>query len=92
VSALTLEPTLDGTTHWSARRMAARTGISTATIQHVGRSAGFTPHRTETFRCGSDPQLEAKASDVVRLCLAPPEHAIVLRLDEKTQIQALNRT
>ena len=92
VIALTLEPPPDGTTHWSARRMAARTGISTTTVQRIWREAGLRPHRTETFKFSADPDLEAKVRDVVGLYLVPPERAVVLSLDEKTQIQALDRT
>jgi transposase len=92
VIALTLEPPADGTSHWSARRMAARTGISTTTVQRIWREAGLKPHRTETFKFSADPDLEAKVRDVVGLYLAPPERAVVLSLDEKTQIQALDRT
>jgi transposase len=92
VIALTLEPPADGTTHWSARRMAARTGISITTIQRIWAEAHLKPHRVETFKFSRDPALEAKVRDVVGLSLAPPEHAIVLSVDEKTQIQALDRT
>ncbi|HEY5275882.1 MAG TPA: IS630 family transposase, partial [Coriobacteriia bacterium] len=92
VIALTLEQPPDGTTHWSARRMAGRTGISITTIQRIWASAGLKPHRTETFKWSADPQLAAKVRDVVGLYLAPPEWAIVLSVDEKTQIQALDRT
>jgi len=92
IIALTLEPTTDGTTHWSARRMAARIGTSITTVQRIWKEAGLQPHRTETFKFSTDPALEAKVRDVVGLYLAPPERAIVLSLDEKTQIQALDRT
>jgi transposase len=92
VIALTLEPPPDGTTHWSARRMAARTGISITTIQRIWATAKLKPHRVETFKFSTDPQLGAKVRDVVGLYLAPPERAIVLSVDEKTQIQALDRT
>ncbi len=92
VIALTLEPPPDGTTHWSARRMAARTGISITTIQRIWAEAHLKPHRTETFKFSTDPALEAKVRDVVGLYLHPPACAIVLSLDEKTQIQALDRT
>ena len=92
VIALTLEPPPDGTTHWSARRMAARTGISITTIQRIWTEAHLKPHRTETFKFSTDPALEAKVRDVVGLYLHPPACAIVLSLDEKTQIQALDRT
>jgi transposase len=91
IIALTLEPTTDGTTHWSARRMAARIGASITTVQRIWAEAGLKPHRTETFKFSTDPALEAKVGDVVGLYLAPPERAIVLSLDEKTGIQALDR-
>jgi transposase len=92
VIALTLEPPPDGTTHWSARRIATRVGMSITTVQRIWAEAGLQPHRIETFKFSTDPQLEAKVRDVVGLYLAPPEHAIVLSIDEKTQIQALDRT
>ncbi len=92
VIALTLEPPPDGTTHWSARRMAARTGISITTIQRIWAEAGLKPHRTETFKWSTDPDLVTKVRDVVGLYLDPPERAVVLSVDEKTQIQALDRT
>ena len=92
VIALTLEPPTDGTTHWSARRMAVRSGISITTVQRIWAEAGLKPHRTETFKFSRDPDLEAKIRDVVGLYLAPRERAVVLSLDEKTQIQALDRT
>jgi transposase len=90
--ALTLGPPPEGTSHWSALRMAAATGMSTTTVQRLWRDLGLKPHRTETFKWSTDPALEAKVRDVVGLYLDPPEGAIVLSLDEKTQIQALDRT
>ena len=92
VIALTLEPPPGGTTHWSARRMAQRTGISTTTVQRIWAEACLKPHRVETFKFSRDPELEAKVRDVVGLYLAPPERAVVLSLDEKTQTRALDRT
>lgn len=92
VIALTLEPPPDGTTHWSARRMALRTGISITTVQRIWAEAHLKPHRVETFKFSTDPDLVTKVRDVVGLYLAPPERAIVLSVDEKTQIQALDRT
>jgi transposase len=92
VIALTLEPPPEGVTHWSARRMAARTGISITTIQRIWAEADLKPHRIETFEFSTDPALEAKIRDVVGLYLDPPEGAIVLSVDEKTQIGALDRT
>ena len=72
--------------------MAARTGISVTTIQRIWAEANLKPHRIETFKFSTDPDLVAKVRDVVGLYLAPPERAIVLSVDEKTQIQALDRT
>ena len=92
VVALTLEPPPAGTTHWSARRMAQRVGMGTTTVQRIWAEAGLKPHRTETFKFSTDPALEAKVRDVVGLYLDPPVGAIVLSVDEKTQIQALDRT
>jgi transposase len=92
VIAQTLEPPPEGVTHWSARRMAARTGISTTTIQRIWAEADLKPHRVETFKWSTDPALEAKVRDVVGLYLDPPDGAVVLSVDEKTQIQALDRT
>jgi transposase len=92
VIALTLEPPSDGTTHWSARRLANRVAMSETTVWRIWQTVGLKPHRTETFKFSTDPALEAKVRDVVGLYLAPPERAIVLSLDEKTQIQALDRT
>ena len=92
VIALTLEPPPDGTTHWSARRIARRVGMSITTVQRIWAEAGLKPHRVETFKFSTDPDLAAKVRDVVGLYLSPPERAIVLSVDEKTQIQALDRT
>ena len=90
--ALTMGPPPAGTTHWSVRAMAARTGMSPSTVHRIWRELGYKPHRTETFKFSTDPALEAKVRDVVGLYLDPPEGAVVLSLDEKTQIQALDRT
>jgi transposase len=92
VIALTLSEPPAGTTHWSARRLGERLGMSETTVWRIWQSAGLKPHRIETFKWSTDPALEAKVRDVVGLYLAPPEHAIVLSIDEKTQIQALDRT
>src|SRR5664280_1205159 len=90
--ALTLGPPPEGTTHWSVRRMAGRTGMSPSTVHRIWRELGYRPHRTEAFKFSTDPALEAKVRDVVGLYLDPPDGAIVLSVDEKTQIQALDRT
>ncbi len=92
VIALTLEPPPDGVTHWSVRRLAARLTMSETTVWRIWREAGVKPHRTETFKFSTDPELQAKVRDVVGLYLDPPDGAIVLSIDEKTQIQALDRT
>jgi transposase len=90
--ALTMGPPPEGTTHWSVRRMAARTGMSPSTVHRIWKELGYKPHRSETFKFSTDPALEAKIRDVVGLYLDPPAGAIVLSVDEKTQIQALDRT
>jgi len=92
VMALAMGPPPEGTTHWSVRRMARHTGMSPATVHRIWRELGLQPHRTETFKWSTDPALEAKIRDVVGLYLDPPTGAIVLSVDEKTQVQALDRT
>ncbi len=81
-----------GVTHWSSRLMASRLGIGNATVARAWRDYGVQPWRAETFKFSTDPELVAKVTDVVGLYLAPPENAIVLCVDEKSQIQALDRT
>jgi transposase len=81
-----------GITHWSARFLAAELGISFATVARIWRKWGLQPHRLETFKFSTDPQLEAKIRDVVGLYLSPPDNAVVVSVDEKSQIQALDRT
>ena len=90
--ALTMGPPPAGTSHWSVRMMAARTAMSPSTVHRIWRELGYKPHRVETFKFSTDPALEAKVRDVVGLYLDPPAGAIVLCVDEKTQIQALDRT
>ena len=89
---LTLHETPAGETHWSCRTMAARAGVSPATVQRIWSARGLQPHRVETFKLSNDPRFEEKLVDVVGLYLNPPENAIVLCMDEKSQIQALDRT
>jgi transposase len=89
---LTLQETPAGETHWSCRTMAARAGVSPATVQRIWSARGLKPHRVDTFKLSNDPCFEEKLVDVVGLYLNPPEHAIVLCMDEKSQIQALDRT
>jgi transposase len=88
----TLETTPRGATHWSTRAMAKTTGFSHTTISRVWHAFGLQPHRTETFKLSPDPQLIEKVRDIVGLYLNPPDHAVVLCVDEKSQIQALDRT
>lgn len=81
-----------GVTHWSARLMADRLGISFASVARIWRKWGIQPHRVEAFKFSTDPQLENKLRDVVGLYLDPPAGAVVVSIDEKSQIQALDRT
>jgi len=92
VLAMTLEPPPDGTTHWSVRRLAAATGISSSTVHRIWRDHKLKPHQVRSFKFSKDPQLVEKVIDVVGLYLDPPKGALVLCVDEKTQIQALDRT
>lgn len=81
-----------GVTHWSSRLLADQLGVSHMTVARVWKEYGLKPHRWETFKFSTDPELEAKVRDVVGLYLNPPERAVVLCVDEKSQIQALDRT
>ncbi|MCO1661191.1 IS630 family transposase [Pseudonocardia humida] len=81
-----------GVTHWSARLLAAELGISFATVARIWRKWNLQPWRAETFKFSTDPELDARIRDVVGLYLHPPEKAVVLCVDEKSQIQALDRT
>jgi transposase len=81
-----------GITHWSSRFLAAELGISFASVARIWRKWGIQPHRVETFKFSTDPQLEPKIRDVVGLYLDPPANAVVVSVDEKSQIQALDRT
>ncbi len=89
---LTLHSKPEGHTHWSCRTMADRVGVSPATVQRIWDARGLKPHRVETFKLSNDPQFEDKLIDVVGLYLNPPKKAVVLCMDEKSQIQALDRT
>src|SRR6201996_8982467 len=88
----TLESTPRGQTHWSTRELAKTTGLSRMTISRIWRAFGLQPHRSTTFKLSPDPLLIEKVRDIVGLYIDPPEHALVLCLDEKSQIQALDRT
>ena len=92
VVTLTLETTPADATHWSTRSMAARTGLSQSAISRIWRAFALQPHRTETFKLSSDPLFIEKVRDIVGLYLNPPQRALVLCVDEKSQIQALDRT
>jgi len=89
---LTLETTPRGATHWSLRSMAAAVGHAPSTIHRIWQAFGLQPHRVETFKLSTDPLFVEKVRDIVGLYLAPPERALVLCVDEKSQIQALDRT
>jgi transposase len=88
----TLETTPGGQTHWSTRELAKSSGLSRMTISRIWRAFGLQPHRTETFKLSPDPLLVEKVRDIVGLYMNPPEHAMVFCVDEKSQIQALDRT
>ena len=91
-ATLTPPPKSLGVTHWSSRLLAPRLGIDHATVAAVWTEYGVKPWKADTFKFSTDPELEAKVTDIVGLYLAPPENAVVLCVDEKSQIQALNRT
>jgi transposase len=88
----TLEAAPANATHWSTRSMAAACGLSPATVQRVWRAFGLKPHRVETFKLSSDPEFVEKVRDIVGLYLNPPDRALVLCVDEKTEMQAVERT
>jgi len=88
----TLHEKPPGETHWSCRSMARAQGVSPATVQRIWSARDLKPHRVKTFKLSNDTRFEEKLVDVVGLYLNPPEHAIVLSMDEKSQIQALDRT
>ena len=81
-----------GRTHWSTRSMASATHVSTQTVRRVWRAFGFQPHREESFQISNDPFFVEKVRDITGLYLNPPDHAVTLAIDEKSQIQALDRT
>src|SRR3954449_6510637 len=88
----TLEATPKDATHWSTRSMAAEVGLNQTAVHRIWKAFGLQPHRTETWKLSKDPQFIEKVRDVVGLYLNPPERAVVLCVDEKSQIQALDRT
>jgi transposase len=88
----TLEEKPDSDTHWSTRSMAASTGMSQSAISRIWRAFGLKPHAVESWKLSTDPQFIDKVRDIVGLYMAPPENALVLAVDEKSQIQAIDRT
>lgn len=81
----------DGSTHWSTRKLAKELGVNHMLVQRVWSRAAIKPHRTKSYMASDDPDFESKAADVIGLYLNPPQHAAVFSLDEKTQVQALDR-
>ena len=92
VVRITLVETPAGATHWSTRTLAEYLGTNASTVARIWRAHGLKPHRVESFKLSNDPHFARKLQDIVGLYLDPPEHALVLCCDEKTQIQALDRT
>ena len=88
----TLETMPTNSTHWSTRLMADKVGLSQTAIARIWRAFGLQPHRSENFKLSKDPQFVEKVRDIVGLYMNPPDQAIVLCVDEKSQVQALNRT
>jgi transposase len=92
VVTATLESLPVGRTHWSSRSMAKASGLAPSTVQRIWKAFSLQPHRTETFKLSTDPLFVEKVRDIIGLYLSPPERALVLCVDEKSQIQALDRT
>ncbi len=92
IVAMTLKPPPHEATHWTARAMAGVAGLAVSTVQKIWKSHGLAPHRWRAFKLSKDPAFAEKLHDVVGLYVAPPAHAVVLSIDEKSQIQALDRT
>jgi transposase len=92
VISKTTQTTPANATHWPTRAMARQAGISEASVRRIWRAHGLKPHRVESFKISRAPEFTAKLEDIVGLYLNPPEHALVLPVDEKSQIQALDRT
>jgi DDE superfamily endonuclease len=92
VTAALEQPPPGGDTHWSTRSMAKTAGVSQSTVSRIWRSFGLKPHVIQTWKLSTDPQFIDKVRDVVGLYMSPPENALVLCVDEKSQIQALDRT
>jgi transposase len=88
----TLEEKPPDATHWSLRSMARETGISRSSVNTIWRAFNLQPHRSETFKLSTDPKFVEKVRDIVGLYMSPPENAVVICCDEKSQMQALDRT
>jgi len=89
---LTLEPPPHEATHWTLRAMAKAAGVAASTVQAIWKAHGLSPHRWRSFKLSNDPAFAGKLTEIVGLYVAPPAHAVVLSIDEKSQIQALDRT
>ena len=89
---MTLETKPEGATHWSRSSMAKASGVSDSTVGRIWARHGIKPHRVKSFKLSNDKNFEEKLNDIVGLYLSPPEHAVVFSCDEKSQIQALDRT
>ena len=89
---LTTQTKPEGATQWSTRTLAAVPGVSDTTVQRIWQARGLKRHRVKRFKVSRDPKFEEKLEDIVGLYMSPPEHALVLCCDEKSQVQALDRT
>ncbi len=89
---MTLEPTPHEATHWTLRAMAKTADVAASTVQSIWKAHGLAPHRWKSFKLSNDPAFVDKLTDIIGLYVAPPAHAVVLSIDEKSQIQALDRT
>lgn len=92
IIALTLKPPPHEATHWTVRAMAKVAGVAASTVQTIWKTHGLAPHRFRQFKLSNDPRFVEKLHDIVGLYVSPPAHAVVLSIDEKSQIQALDRT
>jgi hypothetical protein len=92
VVALTLGDPPGETTHWTGRLMAKVAGLGLTSVQRIWKVHGLAPHRIRTFKLSKDPKFAAKVRDIVGLYVDPPAHAVIFSVDEKSQIQALDRT
>lgn len=92
VIVTTLESTPQAATHWSRRKMAEKTGLSASTIGRIWRTFELKPHREDSWKLSNDPQFVEKVYDIIGLYLSPPESAVVYCVDEKSQVQALQRS